>query len=90
MTHPAYHAVAPERWTFVTVTYGALADDAFLPVRVATYRRTLLVWWVARLERMLFEVARGGDQRLVARPPEWPARTRALLEHFVALAEAEL
>jgi hypothetical protein len=50
----------------------------------------MLVWWVARLARTLYEVPRGGDARLVARPDGWAADMQARLGRYVERARIAL
>jgi hypothetical protein len=48
----------------------------------------MLVWWTARLARTLYEVPRGGDQRLAPRSAAWQAETEALYQRYLMLARA--
>jgi thiamine kinase-like enzyme len=73
ITHPAYAGVPRERWEWLIDGYCARCGDLGAAIRIRVYRHLMLVWWVARLARTLYEVPRGGDQRLVARPPSWMA-----------------
>lgn len=50
----------------------------------------MLVWWVARFARTLYEVPRGGDQRLAGRPASWQAAAEAGYRRYCELARAEL
>jgi hypothetical protein len=73
ITHPAYADVPSERWEWLIDAYCARRDDPDAAMRIRVYHRLMLVWWVARLARMLYEIPRGGDQRLVTRPAGWMA-----------------
>ena len=88
ITHPAYAAVVSERWEWLIDAYCAQCDDSGAAIRIRVYQRLMLVWWVARLARTLYEVPRGGDQRLITRPSGWLADMRAKYEHYLALARA--
>lgn len=91
MTHPAYAAVPIARWHRFVETYRELRpDDSMLTTRIRVYYRIMLVWWVARLARTLYEAPRGLDQRLVARPASWPEETQAKYERYLRLALAAL
>jgi len=88
ITHPAYIDVLPDRWEWVIDAYCAQCGDSGARIRIRVYQRLMLVWWVARLARTLYEVPRGGDQRLVTRPSGWLADMRAKYEHYLELARA--
>jgi aminoglycoside phosphotransferase (APT) family kinase protein len=90
ITHAAYLDVEPARWTWVVQTYAMLRGEPSIATRITAYRVCLLVWWAARLARMLYEVPRGHDKRLALRPPDWLADATAKLEHYVADADAAL
>jgi thiamine kinase-like enzyme len=89
ITHPAYREVPAHRWDWVVRAYCDLTGRTGIAGRVAVYRRVLLVWWAARLARYLYEVPRGGDQRLVERPDGWQADMQAKYAHYVQIAQAE-
>ena len=88
ITHPAYLDVPPERWEWLIDAYCARCGDPGAASRLRVYWPLMLVWWVARLARTLYEVPRGGDQRLVARPDGWLEDMRAKYERYLALARA--
>jgi hypothetical protein len=88
ITHPAYIDVLPERWEWLIEAYCAQCGDPGAPTRMRVYRLLMLIWWVARLARTLYEVPRGGDQRLVTRPEGWLADMRAKYELYLELARA--
>ncbi len=88
MTHPAYAAVPPKRWEWLISAYCTARGDPGGEQRIRVYAMLMLVWWVARLARTLYEVPRGGDQRLAARPDGWQAETEALYQRYLALARA--
>lgn len=90
MVQPSFAAVPTQCWTSALDAYvaaGGAGDDT---ARAIVYRRCLLVWWVARFARYLFEVPRGGDARLAERPADWQQRTETQLYHYVELCEREL
>jgi len=90
ITHPAYIGVPPERWEWLIAAYCARCGDAGAATRIRVYWLLMLIWWVARLARYLYEVPRGGDQRLVTRPAGWQEDIRTKYEHYLALACAEV
>lgn len=81
-THPAYADVPHERRDWVVASYCAQVDDPTAQLRVRCYTLLMLVWWMARTARLLYEVPLGGDQRLVARPADWAARARTQFEMY--------
>jgi hypothetical protein len=86
MTHVAYLEVSPERWRWVVDQYCGLVDDVSTRQRIWTYYHILLVWWVARLARYLYEVPRGLDARLAEWPQGWRAGLGGKYERYLALA----
>jgi aminoglycoside phosphotransferase (APT) family kinase protein len=64
MTHPAYLAVPAARWEALIAQYARLSDDPYAPEKIATFLPLMLIWWVARNARSLYELPRGLDQRL--------------------------
>jgi thiamine kinase-like enzyme len=90
ITHPAYAAVPNDRWEWLIDAYCAQCGDPGAVTRIHVDRLLMLVWWVARLARTLYEVPRGGDQRLVTRPAGWLEDMRAKYESYLALARRSL
>jgi thiamine kinase-like enzyme len=88
ITHPAYADVPPERWEWLIDAYGARCSDPNAATRIHVDRMLMLIWWVARLARTLYEVPRGGDRRLVMPPAGWLEDMRAKYERYLALARA--
>ncbi len=88
MAHPEYLAVSQSRWDWLVAHYPG-ADKRFA-LRVRTYHRILLVFWVARLSRSLYEIPRGGDQRLVEPRPGWQAEAEEKRRVYIELAEDRL
>jgi len=88
ITHPAYAGVPAERWEWMISAYCARRGDPSAAPRIRVYHRLMLIWWVARLARTLYEVPRGGDQRLVTRPAGWMEDMRAKYESYLDLARA--
>lgn len=88
ITHPAYASVSAQRWSWLIEAYCARRDDPGTRTRIRVYERLMLIWWVARLARMLYEVPRGGDRRLVARPDDWQLDIQAKYERYLGLARA--
>ncbi len=87
MTHAAYLDVPLQRWEWVVAAYASLVDDLTVTQRIWVYYQILLVWWVARLARYLYEVPRGLDPRLVQWPESRRQDLQAKYEHYLALAE---
>lgn len=87
MTHPAYTSVHRQRWAWVVDRYVALHTDPTLRQRITVYYPAMLVWWVVRLARYIYEVPRGDDPRLVARPTTWLKTTQANYRRYLALAQ---
>lgn len=83
ITHPAYIDVPSSQWHWVIDTYCGMVEDGAMAACIRTFWKMLLVWWVARLARYLYEVPRGLDKRLVARPPDWLADVQAKYEHYL-------
>lgn len=72
MCHPQYDTVPTERWQWVTAHYAELTGDLAAVARIRSYYPLMLVWWAARLVRMLYEVPLGRD--------EWLGRTHRIGE----------
>jgi hypothetical protein len=87
ITHPAYIDVPSSQWHRAIDTYCGMVKDDAMAACIRTHWKMLLVWWVARFARYLYEVPRGLDKRLVARPPDWLADVQTKYEHYVDWAE---
>ncbi len=85
--HAAYLGVPESRWEWSIATYCDFVKGATFALRVHTYYRILLVWWLARLARYLYEIPRGLDQRLANWPAGWEADIRAKYEHYLSRAD---
>jgi aminoglycoside phosphotransferase (APT) family kinase protein len=90
IVHPSYLGITPARWAWVCDTYARMSPDQGVQTRITTYRVCLLVWWVARLARMVYEVPRGLDERLVVRPADWEAETARKLDYYAAASNTAL
>lgn len=90
MTHPAYLSVTGTRWEWVVDTYAHLSLDSAIVARIRAYYPLLVVFWVARLARSLYEVPRGLDERLVQRPDSWQEDAARKYQHYLELAESLL
>lgn len=88
MVHPAYIGVPASRWDWMLDRYCSLVRDPGAPERVRVYRKTMMVWWVARLARTLHEVPRGLDPRLVDRPANWEHDARSKYQHYLCVAQS--
>jgi thiamine kinase-like enzyme len=90
MAHPTYIDVDPTRWPWIVRAYGELVDDPTVMSRIETYYRILLVWWVARSTRFLYEVPRSLDNRLASQPADWETKARKQYDHYLELAQSNL
>jgi len=59
-------------------------------MRIRVYAQLMLVWWVARFARLLYEAPRGLDERLVMRPAGWESTARRQCQRYLVRAEAAL
>ena len=64
ITHPAYIGMENLNWEELVNDYYDFGGDQTFLIRVASYYKILLVWWVARFARYIHEVPRGLDARL--------------------------
>ncbi len=87
MTHPAYLSVSRSRWEWVVSTYTELSRADAVAERIGAYHPILVVFWVVRLARTLYEVPRGLDERLVHRPDDWQEDAEKKYQHYLTLAE---
>lgn len=85
--HAAYIGVPESRWEWCMDVYCDLAKGAKVAQRVRTYYGILLVWWLARLARYLYEIPRGLDPRLVNWSEGWEDDIRAKYEHYLGRAD---
>lgn len=90
MTHAALIDVPDERWEWVIAEYARLTGDRAAPARIRAYYPLMLVWWVVRLARYLYEVPRGLDQALVERAPSWEHDLRAKYARYLRRAQTEV
>jgi thiamine kinase-like enzyme len=87
MTHPTYATVPDERWDWLIGAYCERRGEPAAATRIRVYYELMLIWWAARLARMLYEVPRGGDQRLSGRPEGWMEDARAKYQRYLMLAQ---
>ncbi len=90
MCMPPYQDVPPARWEWVLTMYTQGNEDAWFTQRVQTYRKLLLVWWVARFARAMYETPRNLDPRLVEPDPGNDAQLRAKFTRYTQRAEQSL
>lgn len=88
IVHAAYMDVLQERWDWVIDYYCATVHDSNLRIRIQTYRKILIVWWLARFARYMYEVPLGLDKRLAQRDPNWQADMQSKYDHYLHLAES--
>jgi thiamine kinase-like enzyme len=89
ISHAAYRDIPAARWQWVITRYTELTGDAGAPERIAYYTRVMLVWWVARLARYLYEIPRGLDPRLAPRALDWEESMRRTLAGYIAEADGQ-
>ncbi|XSG73906.1 phosphotransferase family protein [Herpetosiphon llansteffanensis] len=87
MTHPAYATVTSQQWQAFVRAYCRFGDDPSAAQRIEIYRTLMLIWWVVRWQRYVYEVPRGLDERLVERPPEWLTTAQANYQRYLDLAQ---
>lgn len=90
MCHPAYLDVPWPRWEWVMWQYAAKVGDETAVIRIQNTYPVLLVWWIIRLARFLYEVPRGKDERLVQRPDNWQDDIEQKMERYVERVTAVL
>ena len=90
MSHPQFMAVSAARWQWVMALYAELTGDETAVIRIQTYYPLMLVWWVARFARSLYEVPRGLDERLAIRPIGWELVAKEKMFAYGRLAEQVL
>ena len=92
ITHPAYLGTTPERWKWVVNTYCNLraSVDQTASTRISLYHKAMLMFWAVRLARMLYEIPRGLDLRLVERPTNWEKDIRSKFTVYLEAAEKAL
>lgn len=88
MTMPPYQTVSESRWAWVLALYMADVADPYFELRVQTYRRIMLLWWMARFARALYEIPRQLDQRLAILDPSALANRQCDLDRYSQRAEA--
>lgn len=88
ITHPAYIDAENPPWEWVISHYCDRIEDEGARLRIQTYIIILLVWWVVRWQRYLYEVPRGLDARLVDRPETWMETVDQNYRHYLNLAES--
>jgi aminoglycoside phosphotransferase (APT) family kinase protein len=90
MCHPKYVDISMSRWEWVMREYVDMTGDETAVVRMRAYYPLTLVWWAARLARMIYEIPRGKDQRLVQPPPGWQNDLRQKMQGYIERATAVL
>jgi aminoglycoside phosphotransferase (APT) family kinase protein len=88
ITHVAYVEVPTSRWQWVADIYCGLVKDATAPLRIQVYCQILVMWWIARLTRYLYELPQGLDERLATWSAGWQADLEAKAEHYLGLAQS--
>ncbi|HSH02842.1 MAG TPA: hypothetical protein VLL52_10020 [Anaerolineae bacterium] len=53
--------------------------------RVFCYYHLFLIWWALRLERALYEIPLGQDDRLATRPPNWTQQLETNRQRYYQL-----
>jgi aminoglycoside phosphotransferase (APT) family kinase protein len=88
--HPAYLGAPSPPLDLLVALYDPPVGDQMFSARVQVYYRLMLVWWAARLARVLYEVDRGLDERLAPRSAAWRAETEVNYNEYLRRAMAEL
>lgn len=83
MSHPKFMEVPEERWQWVMEVYAEMTGDETAVPRIQTYYPLMLVWWVVRFARGLYEVPRGLDVRLAVRDEGWHVEAIRKMEIYV-------
>jgi aminoglycoside phosphotransferase (APT) family kinase protein len=90
IAHAAHLDAPEERWRWFVAAYAGLRDDPGVTTRIRVYTALMYAWWAARLARMLYDFARGFDQRLVPPPANWQADRQAKFERYLTVATQAL
>ena len=90
LAHPAYGPASAETAAWVAGHYAKITEDGAVSARIGTYFPVILVYWVVRFARTLYEVPRGLDERLVARPETWRSDVTRKYGRYLELASAQL
>jgi aminoglycoside phosphotransferase (APT) family kinase protein len=85
--HPAYEGVPGTRWDELAEDFARRRNDPTALLRIQTYTTIMLIWWLVRWARYLYEVPRGLDPRLVSRPEGWLENAERQYSRYQALAE---
>ena len=81
----------PETWEEVVDLYCVLCGDETVAIRARAHYLIVLVWWVARLTRMGYELSCGKERnRLVASPKDQRDTLQALTNRYLDRARAAL
>lgn len=89
LAHPAYGPVSAETVAQVAEHYADLSANRAAPARIVPYFRIVLVYWAVRFARTLYEVPRGLDERLVARPKPCREDVTRKFRTYLELASAQ-
>ncbi|MBN1878146.1 MAG: aminoglycoside phosphotransferase family protein [Anaerolineae bacterium] len=87
ITHAAYCGVPRSRWPWVVARYCTLVEDSTIALRLQSHIAIMLVWWVVRMARYLYEMPRGLDLRLVTWSEEWMVDMQRKYEYYLEWAE---
>lgn len=88
LSHAGYMDVPADRKDWIAAAYASMVGQPDVVTRVNTYHTVLLVWWVVRFERYLYEIPRQLDNRLVERPANW--RQEALRKRAYYIEQAHM
>lgn len=86
IVHPAYMDVPADRWAWVIEQYCRLMKVPEMAQRIHVYYQIMLVWWVVRFARYLYDLPRGNDRRLVDQPHARQAAFQTKYAHYWDLA----
>ena len=88
LNHAAHIDMTNERRDWFVKQYCQRCSDPSMATRIWTYQKILVVWWVVRTYRYLYEMPRGLDPRLAQMPDNWEAVIQAKYEHYLAWGSA--
>lgn len=90
MAHPSYALVPAARWEWLINAYSAMYNDD-ISFRIRSYYLLIVIWWVTRLSRRLYEIPLGLEQqRLAERPTDWLVDIQAKHNRYINLATSLL
>lgn len=90
VTHVSMQPTALERMGWMIEQYAVLRGETQIAVRARAYLRIMLVWWVVRLARLLYEGRCGLGVRLAPRSPRWEREATENYARYIGLGRRAL